>query len=59
MAIDGLSIGFRTVRGRVDPKNANDEFGGLSPREYLRTQAWDVRRSVGLNALIRFGVLKP
>lgn len=37
----------------------NDEFGGLSPREYLNGRNWDVRRSVGLEALRTYGVLKP
>jgi hypothetical protein len=34
-------------------------FGGLSPREYLRGRNWEVRRSVGLKALVDVGVLKP
>lgn len=37
----------------------NDDYGGLSPREYLRDKDWNMRRRVGLDALIRFGVLKP
>ncbi len=37
----------------------NDEFGNLSPREYLRGQPWEVRRAVGLRALKIHGVLKP
>ena len=36
-----------------------DEYGGLSPREYLRDKSWDVRRQVGLDALARFKVSKP
>jgi hypothetical protein len=36
-----------------------NEFGGLSPRQYLRGKSWDERRRVGLLALQRFGVLKP
>ncbi len=36
----------------------NDDFGGLSPREYLRGKSAEERRRVGLDALIRFGVLK-
>ena len=40
-------------------RGKNVDFGGLSPREYLRGQDWDERRRVGLGALIRFGVLKP
>jgi hypothetical protein len=37
----------------------NDEFDGLSPREYLSDKSWEERRQVGLFALRRFGVLKP
>ncbi|MGB6174904.1 MAG: hypothetical protein WBF43_00860 [Methylocella sp.] len=37
----------------------NDDYGGLSPREYLRGKSWDERRRVGLDALIDAGVLKP
>jgi hypothetical protein len=37
----------------------NDQYGGLSPREYLRGRSWDDRRQIGLKALIDFGVLRP
>jgi len=37
----------------------NDDYGGMSPREYLRGKDWDERQRVGLDALIRYGVLKP
>jgi hypothetical protein len=37
----------------------SDEFGGLSPRDYLRGKSWEERRRVGINALTRYGVLKP
>jgi hypothetical protein len=37
----------------------NDEFGGLSPREFLQGKSWDEQRRVGLNALVDAGVLKP
>jgi hypothetical protein len=37
----------------------NDEYGGLSPREYLSGKSWAVRKSVGLEALRIYGVLKP
>ena len=37
----------------------NDDFGGLSPRQYLRGKSWDERRRVGLHALRLYGVLKP
>lgn len=36
-----------------------DEFGGLSPGDYLRGKSWDERRRIGLRALIQAGVLKP
>lgn len=36
-----------------------DEFGGLSPREYLRGKDWDERMRVGHQALIKYEVLKP
>lgn len=34
-------------------------FGGKSPREYLADKDPEIRRQVGLDAMIRFGVLKP
>jgi hypothetical protein len=37
----------------------NENFGGLSPRDYLRDKDWTERRRVGLLALIDKGVLKP
>ncbi|MGE0564707.1 MAG: hypothetical protein AB7O50_09355 [Pseudolabrys sp.] len=37
----------------------NENFGGLSPREYLRDKDWAERRRVGLLALVEKGVLKP
>jgi hypothetical protein len=37
----------------------NENYGGLSPRDYLRSKDWDERTKVGLRALIRHGVLKP
>jgi hypothetical protein len=37
----------------------NKDFGGKSPRDYLRGKGWDERYRVGLDALIDFGVLKP
>ena len=36
-----------------------DAFGGLSPRAYLGDKSWEERRRVGLEALIKFEVLKP
>lgn len=37
----------------------NSDFGGLSPRDYLRGTDWSERVRVGQYALKRFGVLKP
>lgn len=37
----------------------NDDFGGLSPREYLRGKSWDERLRVGKDALALYGVLEP
>ena len=37
----------------------NEEFGNLTPREFLRGQRWEARVSVGLFALKKHGVLKP
>lgn len=37
----------------------NPDFGGVSPREYLAGRSWAVRRAVGLDALRKFGVLRP
>lgn len=36
----------------------NKDFGGLSPREYLRGKNWAERVRVGQMALIKYGVLK-
>lgn len=35
----------------------NPEFGGLSPRDYLRGKEWDEQRRVGIRVLQRAGVL--
>jgi hypothetical protein len=37
----------------------NEDFGNLSPRDYLRGKSWEERRQVGFDALVRFGVLRP
>lgn len=37
----------------------NEEYGGLSPRDYLKDKSWDERLRVARKALIKFGVLKP
>lgn len=36
-----------------------EEFGRLTPREYLSGKDWNERQRVGLIALRKFGVLKP
>lgn len=36
----------------------NDDFGGVSPREYLQGRSWDERMAIGLYALERSGVLR-
>jgi len=36
----------------------SDDFGNLSPRDYLRSRSWDERQRVGLIGLRRIGVLK-
>jgi hypothetical protein len=40
-------------------QKANPEFGGETPRQYLNGRSWAVKRNVGLEALRKFGVLKP
>jgi hypothetical protein len=40
-------------------QRGNRDFGGLSPREYLRGKSWGERRQVGLRGLRKFGVLTP
>jgi hypothetical protein len=47
----------REITGWYQAKN--QEFGNQSPRDYLRGRSWEVRRKVGLEALIRFRVLEP
>jgi hypothetical protein len=37
----------------------NEDYGGLSPRAYLRGKSWEERRRGGLRALVDHGVLKP
>ena len=37
----------------------NEDFGGLSPREYLRGKEWAEKVRVGRVALIKVGVMKP
>jgi hypothetical protein len=38
---------------------SNENYGGLSPRQYLGGKDWVERTRVGRDALILFGVLKP
>ena len=35
----------------------NPNYRDMSPRDYLRGKRWDERRRVGIDALVRFGVL--
>jgi hypothetical protein len=37
---------------------SNEYYGGRSPRDYLRGKDWDERWRIGVEALIRHGVLK-
>jgi len=37
----------------------NPNYGGLSPRDYLRGKNWKDRCNVGIDALIEFKVLRP
>lgn len=37
----------------------NEEYGGLSPRGFLKDKNWAERQRVGLEALVKHGVLKP
>ena len=37
----------------------NEDFDGLSPRNYLRGKDWETRMQMGLKALIDQGALKP
>lgn len=44
------------ITGWYNTKSSN--FGGLTPREYLRGKSWDEQVRVGLFAMRKFGVLK-
>ncbi|MFG1425051.1 hypothetical protein [Roseixanthobacter glucoisosaccharinicivorans] len=37
----------------------NDDYEGLSPRQYLKDKDWAERQRVGIEALVEHGVLKP
>jgi hypothetical protein len=45
------------ITGWYNTKNL--EYGGLTPRQYLRNMPWEEKRRVGLKALREFGVLAP
>ena len=51
------SIQHREITGWYQTRN--EDFGGLSPRDYLRGRTWEERRQVGLDALVRHRVLNP
>ncbi len=40
-------------------QTSNRKYDWMTPREYLHGKDWDERRRVGLDALTRYGVLKP
>lgn len=40
-------------------QTGNEEFGGLSPRSYLRGKTWIERQELGIWALEEFGILRP
>lgn len=37
----------------------NKDYDGVSPRAYLRGKSWDERTRVGIDALVKYRVLKP
>jgi hypothetical protein len=37
----------------------NEDYNGISPRDYLRGKSWAERTRIGLDTLTRYGVLKP
>jgi hypothetical protein len=51
------TLKHRDITSWYQTKNA--EYGGMRPRDYLRGKTWEERRQVGMDALIRTGVLKP
>ena len=50
------ALKHREITGWYMTKNA--DYGGVSPREYLRDKDWNERTRVGLDALTKYGVLK-
>ena len=50
------------INGWLDTPNAaykDSQGNDVSPRQYMRGKSWEERRRIGIDALIRFGVLKP
>ncbi len=47
----------REINGWYQTKSK--DFGGMSPRDYLRGKTWAERTKIGIDALIDHGVLKP
>ncbi len=50
------------INSWLDTPNAefeDSEGNDMSPRQYLRGKSWEERRRIGMDALIRFGALKP
>lgn len=45
------------ITGRFSRKSK--QYGGLSPRQYLKAKSWEERYRVGLEIMIEQGVLKP
>ena len=43
---------------RFYSKSGNPQFGGLSPRDYLRSMSWNEQMRIGLEILKKFEVLK-
>ncbi len=37
----------------------NEDFGAVSPRDYLRRKSWQERLRIGRDAMIQFKILKP
>lgn len=50
------------INGWMDTPNIefkDSEGNEMSPRQYLKGKSWEERRRIGIDALIKFGVLKP
>lgn len=59
-ASDNLVSILRMSHWEINPwyQTRNSDYGDVSPREYLSGKDKDERRRVGLEALMKFGVLK-